>query len=704
MKTKIQNLLTRAAFALALFLAFNHQLSTVHAQGTAFTYQGQLVSGGAPANGSYDLTFTLFDAGADGDLIAGPLTNSATAVSNGLFTVTLDFGAGVFTGTTYWLEIAVETNGGSGFTTLAPRQQVTPTPYAIFANTASNVLGTVSSAGLAGEYGNVVTLDNPGNSISGTFTGDGTGVANVDALTLDGLSSAAFWSTAGNAGADPANGAFLGTTDDLPLELHVNGSRALRLEYAYGGVYGVAPNVIGGSPGNAVSNGVFGAFIAGGSASYPNQVGGDFASVLGGLNNTASGFASTAAGSGSTASGNYSAIGGGAVNVAADPYSTVAGGKGNSIITLSGTNSTIGGGYANSISYTITGVLPFSFTSSSYSTIAGGRYNTIYGDDATIGGGFVNTANGSGVTVGGGVGNSVSGVDATVGGGLENTASGNWSTVPGGLSNSAKGDNSFAAGDKATANYASSFVWSDSTFGGFSDAKANQFLIQSSGGVGIGTSETPPGGLRVASGGLAVTGASSPNYGTAQGVFLEQGTSFIFPSFTDIGAVYAYDYADGHPLPLLLNSPGGNVGIGTTTPGALLQVGNGGAYCNGTTWVNGSDRNAKQDFAAVNPRTVLEKVSALPITEWKYKVEADGAEHIGPMAQDFHAAFGLNGADDKHISTVDEGGVALAAIQGLDQKLNEKNAEIQDLKRQNELLAKQLNQLESVVESIANRK
>ena len=79
-------------------------------------------------------------------------------------------------------------------------------------------------------------------------------------------------------------------------------------------------------------------------------------------------------------------------------------------------------------------------------------------------------------------------------------------------------------------------------------------------------------------------------------------------------------------------------------------------------------------------------------------------QHIGPMAQDFHAAFGLNGADDKHISVVDEGGVALAAIQGLNQKLNEKDAEIQDLKRQNDSLAKQLNHLESVVESLADRK
>jgi hypothetical protein len=94
--------------------------------------------------------------------------------------------------------------------------------------------------------------------------------------------------------------------------------------------------------------------------------------------------------------------------------------------------------------------------------------------------------------------------------------------------------------------------------------------------------------------------------------------------------------------------------------------------------VNGSDRNSKEAFTAINPRTVLEKVSALPITEWKYKVEAGGTEHIGPMAQDFHAAFGLNGADDKHISTVDESGVALAAIQGLNEKINEKDARLQD--------------------------
>src|ERR1017187_8010911 len=70
-----------------------------HAQGTAFTYNGKLNAGGGPANGSYDLSFTLFPASSGGPQAAAPATNTATAVSNGLFTVTLDFGTGVFNGT-----------------------------------------------------------------------------------------------------------------------------------------------------------------------------------------------------------------------------------------------------------------------------------------------------------------------------------------------------------------------------------------------------------------------------------------------------------------------------------------------------------------------------------------------------------------------------------------------------------------------------
>ena len=114
-----------------------------------------------------------------------------------------------------------------------------------------------------------------------------------------------------------------------------------------------------------------------------------------------------------------------------------------------------------------------------------------------------------------------------------------------------------------------------------------------------------------------------------------------------------------------------------------------------------SDRNAKQDFAAINPRQVLAKVAALPITEWQYKQEAD-ARHIGPMAQDFSSAFAL-GADDKHISVVDEGGVALAAIQGLNQKLDEKDARIQAQAEEIQSLNQTVSQLKKMVEELGQK-
>src|SRR5438445_13627436 len=80
------------------------------AQTTAFIYQGRLNDNGQPANGIYDLRFTLYDSPTNGAALAGPITNSLAPVSNGLFTVTLDFGAGMFDGNPISLQIAVQTN------------------------------------------------------------------------------------------------------------------------------------------------------------------------------------------------------------------------------------------------------------------------------------------------------------------------------------------------------------------------------------------------------------------------------------------------------------------------------------------------------------------------------------------------------------------------------------------------------------------
>jgi hypothetical protein len=109
-----------------------------------------------------------------------------------------------------------------------------------------------------------------------------------------------------------------------------------------------------------------------------------------------------------------------------------------------------------------------------------------------------------------------------------------------------------------------------------------------------------------------------------------------------------------------------------------------------TAFNTSSDRSAKENVLAVDAEDVLEKVASMPISQWNFK--NDTARHVGPMAQDFHAAFGL-GADDTAIATVDADGVALAAIQALNQKLEQKDAQIVELRHE-------LKQLRTLVEAL----
>ena len=177
--------------ALKIFIAISVLsgfVSSVFAQGTAFTYQGRLNDGASPANGVYDLRFTIYDStNFPGVVIAGPLTNSATGVSNGLFTVMLDFGAGTFNGADRWLEIGVRTNGSAGaWQNLSPRQQLNATPYAV---RAANFSGAVADAQLPASlarlnasnqvFTGAVQFNNPSNS----FAGNGAGLTGVDLRT-----------------------------------------------------------------------------------------------------------------------------------------------------------------------------------------------------------------------------------------------------------------------------------------------------------------------------------------------------------------------------------------------------------------------------------------------------------------------------------------------------------------------------------------
>ncbi len=299
----------RSFFIICIALSLAGGL-TLHAQGTAFSYQGRLNDGTNPAAGSYDMTFALFSVSNGVGQVGATLTNAATPVSSGLFAVTLDFGAN-FPGAARWLEIGVRTNGGSGYTTLTPRQKFTAVPYAITAGYAgsastattatslsgtlpvaqlsgnlptSQLAGTLLPAQFAGIYSNAVTLNNPANS----FTGNGTALTNVNAVTVRGLGTNSFWQTGGNSGVSPAGGNFLGTLDNQPLEFRVNNARALRLETTTG-----APNVIGGASNNIATAGVIGAVIGGGSG---NTNGGNYSTVPGGISNYALGDFSFAGG------------------------------------------------------------------------------------------------------------------------------------------------------------------------------------------------------------------------------------------------------------------------------------------------------------------------------------------------------------------------------------------------------------------------
>ena len=648
---------------------------------TAFTYQGRLLEAGTPVNGSYDFRLAVFTDETLGDPVGLRVDLAGVPVSNGLFTVECDPGEGVFDGGPRWLQIAVRTNGGS-LTTLTPRQRITATPhagYAMLAGQASALQGSLPASQIAGTLsdsqlpailarlngpnnfsgtnifagvtlatdvnnvlvgifaGNgaglanlstaqfaeaVVTNGQTGVSLTGTFMGNGNGLNNLSAaqLTSGTVPDARLannlartnqvWLLAGNAGT-PAGLNFIGTTDNQPMEFKVNGQRALRLEpNQYG------PNVIGGYAGNTVSNGYYGSAIGGGgNSSPPNRVGGSYATVVGGEGNTASGFSSTAMGDGSTARGNYSTAMG--LGTTASGYASTAIGENT---TASGPRSTAMG------------------------------WSTTASADSSLAMGFHARASGSSSTA---MGNAT-------------TASGEYSTAMG-YGSAATNSYTMAAGTMAKANHRGAFVWADAQLEEFSSTADNSFLIRAVGGVGI-NKNNPAAALDVV-GGVIVQADDADVDREANQLLIRGSTSTA--QQLEIGYKTSGNYATLQAIeqgisfrPLILQPAGGWVGVGKTNPASALDV-NG--TVTATAFNPSSDRNLKEEFAPVNPAEVLAKVATLPVSRWSFKTDTS-VQHLGPMAQDFYAAFGV-GTDDRHIATVDADGVALAAIQGLNQKV-----------------------------------
>ncbi len=365
-----------------------------------------------------------------------------------------------------------------------------------------------------------------------------------------------------------------------------------------------------------------------------------------------------------------SCIGGGYDNTNLAHLSVIGGGGNNSV---KDTYSFLGGGYYNIIengSATLMGG-ENNFVSGYLATMGGGYRNTNSSYAATLAGGYENLARARYTTIAGGERNWAFGQHSAIGGGYGNVTSNYTATVPGGYRNVASGLYSFAAGQRAQALHSGSFVWADDAGSTHASTGDNQFCIRARGGVQL----APNTGLQFANNSRQKINL----WGTDFGIGIQAGVQYA-----RTGGGFAW-YQGGSHADDSYNP--GNGGF------RLMSLDGNGLFVN-NTFVSLSDRRAKAGFTPIDPRDVLEKVAALPITRWHY-TNAPATTHLGPVAQDFHAAFGL-GLDDKSIATVDADGVALAAIQGLNRKLTD---EVQRQDREIKGLQRSLSELRSLVES-----
>ena len=361
----------------------------------------------------------------------------------------------------------------------------------------------------------------------------------------------------------------------------------------------------------------------------------------------------------------------GGYNQACDYNSAIGAGQSDSISSAgSSVYSFIGAGESN----TITGAAEYGF-------IGGGHLNTLTGLTAAMSGGFNNTNAGTNAMLDAGESNNVisAGGDAFIGAGSTNTVSAQYGVVAGGEHNNVSGEGAYVAA------------------GGYNTASGEGAVVDG------GFNSTAGGAFATIPGGYAnyATGTYSFAAG-ARASALQNGT-FVWSDGSDGDA-----YLTAHtPYEFLARASGGFVlwTNAASTVGATLAPGSG-------TWASASDRSLKTDVVRIDDAAVLDKVARLPIDRWSYKSER-GVRHVGPMAQDFYAAFGV-GPDDKHITSLDEDGVALAAIKGLHAEnaslralATSQAAQIADLKasqaRHDLLVQRQLQRLSAAVAALRER-
>ena len=279
-------------------------------------------------------------------------------------------------------------------------------------------------------------------------------------------------------------------------------------------------------------------------------------------------------------------------------------------------------------------------------TIAGGYWHEVTNDYATVAGGLGNLAGGAGAVVAGGVTNTAIGFEATIAGGELNWATGTLATISGGYANAAAGYEATVAGGEY--NGASGAI--SAVGGGY-------------GNLATGYAATVPGGFANLASGQYALAAGAGAVATNDGAFV----------WADAASTNAMRSTANHQFTARCSGGVRFFANAPATVGVQLAPG-------ANAWSPASDRNLKEHFKPVDVRAVLAKLVRTPVTEWNLISQDAAIRHIGPMAQDFQAAFAV-GEDDRHISTTDADGVAFAAIQGLHEVVKEKEARIEVLEK-----------------------
>ncbi|MBL8309541.1 MAG: tail fiber domain-containing protein [Burkholderiales bacterium] len=307
-----------------------------------------------------------------------------------------------------------------------------------------------------------------------------------------------------------------------------------------------------------------------------------------------------------------------------------------------------------------------------FGTVGGGLQNSAFGTAGVVSGGRNNFADGEYASVTGGLGNAALGYSSAIGGGAANQASASGATIGGGSLNVASAGYSFVGGgylNRATAGNA--------VVGGGYLNRASAEGSTASGG----TENTASGQYSTVSGGANNTADGDYSVAMGRRVKTLGNGSFQFADSSN------FDFSSSTVNAFRVRATGG-VRFVTEIDGTGATTWSCAAFA-GAGWSCSSDRNLKQGLKKLDGKKILAKLAAMPVYQWQPKGQNAHIKHVGPMAQDFMKAFGV-GDDDKMIGMQDADGVALAAIQGLNQIVKAKDAKIAALEKANAVMQREM--------------